>query len=123
MTVHCLTPILNVSDFAASVAWFETIGWRKLWDWGDPPTFAGVGRDEIELFLSQDDWGGPTSLSIFVQDVDALYEEYRKSGAAIRRPPTNFPWGVRGMDVEDPDGHRLRFSGDGGEEYRPEGSM
>jgi len=35
-----------------------------------------------------------------------------------RRPLTNFPWSVRGMDVEDPDGHRLRFSGDGGEENR-----
>ena len=82
-----------------------------------------MGRDEVEIFLSQNDRGGPTSLSIFVQDVDALHEHYSKSGAAILRPPTNFPWGVRGMDVEDPDGHRLRFGGDGGEEYRTAGSM
>jgi uncharacterized glyoxalase superfamily protein PhnB len=118
-----LVPVLNVGSVAASIDYYvNKLGFRKLWDWGDPPTFAGVGRDQVELFLSQDDWGGPTSLSIFVQDVDALYEDYQKSGAAVRRPPTNFPWGVRGMDVEDPDGHRLRFSGDGGEEYRPEGS-
>jgi uncharacterized glyoxalase superfamily protein PhnB len=117
-----LVPVLNVGSVAASIDYYvNKLGFRKLWDWGDPPTFAGVGRDQVELFLSKDDWGGPTSLSIFVQDVDALYEDYRKSGAAVRRPPTNFPWGVRGMDVEDPDGHRLRFSGDGGEEYRPEG--
>jgi ankyrin repeat protein len=118
-----LVPVLNVASVALSIDYYvNKLGFRKLWDWGDPPTFAGVGRDQVEIFLSQDDWGGPTSLSIFVQDVDALHEDYRKSGAAIRRPPTNFPWGARGMDVEDPDGHRLRFGGDGGEEYRTEGS-
>jgi len=58
---------------------------------------------------------GPTSLSVFVQDVDALYDDYRVSGVLIRRPPFNVPWGVRGMDV---DGHHLRFSGDGAEDNR-----
>jgi hypothetical protein len=30
-------------------------------------------------------------------------------GADIRQPPTNFEWGVREMNVADPDGHHLRF--------------
>jgi uncharacterized glyoxalase superfamily protein PhnB len=34
------------------------------------------------------------------------------AGAIIRQPPTNFPWGVREMNVEDPDGHRLRIGSD-----------
>ncbi len=46
-----------------------------------------------------------------MEDVDALYEEYKKSGAIIRQPPTNMPWNTREMNVEDPDGHRLRMSG------------
>ncbi|MGH7176551.1 MAG: hypothetical protein ACREJC_04140 [Tepidisphaeraceae bacterium] len=29
--------------------------------------------------------------------------------AIIRQPPTNFPWGLREMNVQDPDGHRLRM--------------
>ena len=57
-----------------------------------------------------------------MQDVDALYEDYRKAAPIIRGPPTNFPWGVREMDVEDLDGHRLRLGGDGGGEYRTERS-
>ena len=66
-----LVPLLNVGSVAASIDYYvNKLGFRKLWDWGEPPTFAGVGRDQVELFLSQDDWGGPTSLSIFVQDVD-----------------------------------------------------
>jgi uncharacterized glyoxalase superfamily protein PhnB len=51
-------------------------------------------------------------LSIFVQDVDALYEDYRRRGAIIRQKPTNFPWGVREMNVQDLDGHRLRMGSD-----------
>jgi uncharacterized glyoxalase superfamily protein PhnB len=53
-----------------------------------------------------------------VQDVDALYDDCRARGAAIRLPPTDLPWGTRSMDVDDPDGHSLRFSRDGGEESR-----
>jgi hypothetical protein len=30
-------------------------------------------------------------------------------GAIIRQAPANFPWGLREMNVEDLDGHRLRL--------------
>ena len=51
MNVQHITPILNVSDLAASFAWFEKLGWRKCWDWGDPPTFGAVGCGKVEIFL------------------------------------------------------------------------
>ena len=88
---------------------------------GSPPSFGCVGRDQVEIFLCQDGQGAPgTWMSIFVQDVDALYEDYRRRGAIIREPPTDYPWGVREMNVEDLDGHRLRVGGDGGGENRRE---
>jgi uncharacterized glyoxalase superfamily protein PhnB len=60
--------------------------------------------------MCQDGQGQPgTWMSIFVQDVDALYEDYRRRGAMIPEPPENFPWGVREMLVKDPDGHCLRI--------------
>src|SRR5690349_7426043 len=51
MDAKGLTPILNVSDIAASFAWFEKWGWKKLWDWGTPPTFGAVGSGVCEIFL------------------------------------------------------------------------
>ncbi len=33
MDVKGMTPILNVSNLAESFAWFEKLGWKKLWDW------------------------------------------------------------------------------------------
>ena len=62
MDVACITPILNVSDMAASFAWFEILGWKKLWDWGTPPTFGAVGSGQVEIFLclgAQGARGGP----------------------------------------------------------------
>jgi hypothetical protein len=54
-----VTPILNVSDIASTVAWFEKWGWKKLWDWGTPPTFGAVGSGkEACIFLCQGAQGG-----------------------------------------------------------------
>jgi hypothetical protein len=51
MNAKAITPVLNVSDVAASFAWFEKWGWKKCWDWGTPPTFGAVGSGEWEIFL------------------------------------------------------------------------
>ncbi|MBP0002536.1 MAG: bleomycin resistance family protein [Cyanobacteria bacterium SBC] len=106
-----LTPILNVKDIANSISYYVSVlGFKKDWDWGDPPTFASVSRDDIGIFLCQGSQGQSGMwISIFVDDVDALYEEYKTKGAVIRQAPTNFPWGMREMNIEDPDGHRLRI--------------
>jgi catechol 2,3-dioxygenase-like lactoylglutathione lyase family enzyme len=54
MRVDGITPILNVSDLRASLDWFEALGWRTGFVWGEPdPGFASVvcgdpkGRGEI----------------------------------------------------------------------------
>ena len=106
-----VVPILNVRNVPASIDYYvEKLGFQKEWDWGSPPDFACVHRDEVRIFLCQGAQGAPgTWMSIFVHDVDALYEDYRKRGAKIRQPPTNYPWGMREMNVEDPDGHRFRI--------------
>lgn len=106
-------PILNVKDLGASMDYYvQKLGFEKKWDWGDPPDFGCVGRGKVEIFLCQGCQGQPGMwMSIFMDDVDALYKEYKKSGATILDPPTNYPWQTREMLVEDLDGHRFRMSG------------
>src|SRR5215510_10968411 len=128
MFTHAVTPILNVSDIAESFAWFEKLGWRKLWDWGDPPTFGAVGSGMSEIFLCHDGQGGRgkgsnTStfgpdgdqtadkgvwMSWFIEDVDAAHRECIEQGIEIVFPPTDMPWGVREMHIRHPDGHVFR---------------
>jgi predicted lactoylglutathione lyase len=43
-----------------------------------------------------------------VEDVEALFEEYKAAGATFRHGPENYPWAYE-MKIEDPDGHVLRF--------------
>jgi Glyoxalase/Bleomycin resistance protein/Dioxygenase superfamily len=129
MKAHGLNPILNVSDFAASVRWFETLGWEKAWDWGDPPGFGAVRSGTCEIFLCQDGQGGrghggvaatfgPDGdqsadrgvwMSVWVDDVDALHEHCVASGIEVTWPPTDMPWDVREMHVRHPDGHVFRI--------------
>lgn len=52
---------------------------------------------------------------IGAEDIEPLFEEYRAKGAKVRHPPTNYSWAYE-MQIEDPDGHVLRF----GSEPKPE---
>jgi len=129
MFVHGLTPILNVSNIRDSFAWFEKIGWTKLWDWGTPPTFGCVQSGKSEIFLCQGAQGGrgkgsakmtfgpdgdETSdkgvwISVWVEDVDAVHRECLAHGLDVTWPPTDMPWNVREMHLRHPDGHVFRI--------------
>lgn len=109
--VQHITPILYASDFQRSMSYFvDKLGFRKLWDWGAPPSFGAVGRDKVEIFLCQGRQGQTgTWMFVFVDNADALHEEFTAKGADISVAPRNEPWGMREMHVQCPDGHILRF--------------
>jgi hypothetical protein len=49
MTAKRITPILNVSNIQASIAWFEKLGWQAAFQCGEPPTFGGVCSGDCEI--------------------------------------------------------------------------
>jgi uncharacterized glyoxalase superfamily protein PhnB len=63
--VTSVSPILNVSDVPASMAWFEKLGWERHFSGNGggmiagaadqnahgPAHFAGVGNGEVKVFL------------------------------------------------------------------------
>lgn len=130
MIAHGLTPILNVSNFEESVAWFGKLGWEKKWGWGEPAGFGAVGSGVCEIFLCENCQGGkgrsPVAatfgeggtdsgdkgvwMSIWVQDVDAVYRECLEQGLEVAFPPTDMEWNVREMHLRHPDGHVFRIS-------------
>ena len=137
MKVLAVNPILNVSDIAATVSWFETLGWSVGFEWRDDPEdssspvdFGSVRSGDHEIFLCRGAQGGrgkgsntatsgpggdETSdkgvwMSIFVDDLDAVHDRCASAGLEITYPPTKEPWGVREMHVRHPDGHVFRIS-------------
>jgi catechol 2,3-dioxygenase-like lactoylglutathione lyase family enzyme len=130
MLAHRMTPILNVSDMAHSFAWFDKLGWKKLWDWGTPPSFGAVSSGHCKIFLCLNGQGGrgpaagrasfgPGSdeaaeqgvwMSVWVDDVDAIHAHCLAEGIDVAWPPADMPWNVREMHVRHPDGHVFRIS-------------
>lgn len=130
MPVQRVTPILNVSDVAASLAWFEALGWRRTFTWNDggqidaagdrnehgPPNFAGLCSGHGEIFLCRDGQGAPGGMWMSwwmpsARDVDALYAAANERGYETVNAPRNEPWGVREFHLRHPDGHTFRISG------------
>ena len=81
MTAVELAPILNVSDWDASAAWFEKLGFRPGFTWPEDPEvptgFGAVLWGDVRIFVCVDAQGGRGEhgvwISIFVDDVDAVY--------------------------------------------------
>jgi catechol 2,3-dioxygenase-like lactoylglutathione lyase family enzyme len=105
-----VTPVLRVSSVRASIDYYlAKLGFKLDWEQGG---FASVTRGQCCLFLSQGDQGNPGSwVWVGVEDAEALFDEYRASGAKLRHPPTNYPWALE-MQVEDLDGNVLRLGSD-----------
>ena len=104
-------PILSVRDLPASIRYYvDVLGFTNA-DWGTD-TFTAITRDGAGLYLCQGAQGRPGTWAwIGVEDVGLLYQEYTASGATIRLVPHNYPWAYE-LQVEDPDGHVLRFGSD-----------
>jgi catechol 2,3-dioxygenase-like lactoylglutathione lyase family enzyme len=126
MDVFGLTPILNVSSLQESFAWFDKLGWRKRWEYGEPPDFGAVGNTQCEIFLCENGQGcrqsraaelsaGDSSgtwlcwLVASPADVDAAYASARMHGLTVMEPPTDKPWNLRECQLQHPDGHVFRI--------------
>ena len=133
--VERIVPILNVTDVRESFVWFGKLGWRKGFEWNPDasdagPGFGSVEWGECEIFLCRDGQGsrgrglnkltfGPegdetadkgTWMSIWVEDLEAVYKRCVRERLDITHPPTDEPWGVREFHVRHPDGHVFRIS-------------
>lgn len=132
MKLTGITPILNVTDVRASLAWFRKLGFEAGFSFGDDgqggPTFASVCAGDGEIFLCRDGQGlrggnpprfdgdddtGATWMSLWVAtpaEVDAAHARALAEGLLVIWPPTDEPWGVRECRLQHPDGHTFRVS-------------
>ena len=102
---------LAVTDVARAVEFYtKQLGFHTGFVDGDPPTFAGVNLDRVQIFLAH---GAPapagTSVYFVVGDADELHAFHRASGVAIVEPPADRLYGVRDYSVRDLYVYRLTF--------------
>lgn len=107
--VEGIQPILSVKDMKASRSFYvDVLGFREA-DWGTDD-FTSMQRDAGSIYLCKGTQGNPgTWIWIgFDGNIFELYDLLKQKGIIIRQPPVNFSWALE-MQVEDPDGHILRF--------------
>lgn len=113
-----VNPVLPVRDVPAAVRFYcDRLGFTALFqDNSDEPRYAVVRRDTVELHLQ---WHDPTDfrdavdtlmLRFVIDDVDALFEEYRiqdvfHAQTALR----DTAWNTREFAFYDPDSNGLTF--------------
>jgi len=93
--IHHVTPILNVSDLAASIAWFEQLGWERGLTW------TATGGSKVPQT--------PTSAAPPTSARSAPGTR-RSSCFATGRVLREAPWGVREFHLRHPEGHTFRVS-------------
>lgn len=105
--IENITPILRCDDLETSKRYYvDVLGFKVDFD---TPWMTGVSRDGRGLMLCREHQGQRgTWVWIGVEDADAFYAELVAKGATVRDGPQNFEWSYE-FQLEDPNGHVLRF--------------
>ena len=104
--------LLCPKDFERSLQFYsESLGLHVYREWGSGATKGVVfflGGGFLELSGSSRT-GTSQSVGLWLQvpDVDTVGHELQETGVDIIELPTDKPWGLREMQIRDPDGLRI----------------
>lgn len=102
---------IGVADMARAVAFYrDVLGFRPVFQNGDPVIFSIMERDAAELhLLLAPGWRGPAFnvAHMYVDDVDALYRNCLAHGVTVVKAIADKDYGMRAFVIADPDGNRI----------------
>jgi len=110
-----VTDVVRTAEYYRDVLGFEILGF-----FADPPVYAMVRRDGVEIHFGKADSneikvndsvrkGLGTDAYIFVNDVNALYEELTGRGAKVVEGPIRRIYDCVEITVKDCNGFQLVF--------------
>ena len=111
------TPVLRVSDYARSKAFYmDVLGFKQINEAGEPEPGFGIFRaGSAQIFLHS--WDGPEAAwdgwrgYFYAPDMDGMIAHLQQKGQAFKGPEITF-YGMREIEVTDPDGNVLCFGQD-----------
>ena len=101
--------LVRPTDFERSFRFYaENLGLHVYREWGGGSTrgvvfFLGGGFLELSG-SSRTEASESVSLWLQARDVDAVGDELEEVGVDVIERPTEKPWGLREMQIRDPDG-------------------
>ncbi|MGA5313147.1 VOC family protein [Streptomyces pseudogriseolus] len=106
MTVRRVVPNLHSEAVPENREFYGLLGFEEVMNHGWIMTLASPSSPTAQVSVMTADRTASVDpdLSVEVDDVDAVYETVRDSGAEIVHPLRDEEWGVRRFFVRDPDG-------------------
>lgn len=111
---------IEYQNLPDAIAWLgRAFGFGEQYRYGDPVSGAQMLLGKACIMVRQarpqqkspSELGyGTQSLTIFVEDVDALFEKARAAGAKVCEAPHETEYGEYQCALEDLDGHHWLFS-------------
>jgi catechol 2,3-dioxygenase-like lactoylglutathione lyase family enzyme len=119
-TIGAISPSFIVRNVGRSLDFYARLGFElRFREPLDDPFFAIVGRDGAQIFLKhvgvepQPNVGRhpwvPWDAFVYVEDPDALAEEFGDGGIEFHKPVRDASDGLRGFEIRDPDGYVFFF--------------
>jgi uncharacterized glyoxalase superfamily protein PhnB len=119
MRTRALTPLLNVADVAASLAWYHHLGFQEMrrLERDGQPVWALAGSGALRLMLNRRGPGaaaaqaprGDVVLYLAVDDAHAAQRTLAEAGLAPG-PVQRQAHGIDAFMLRDPDGHALALA-------------
>ena len=112
MKITQTIPVLPSSDFDRTSRFYALVGFSETGRYPDYLILKCV-EEEIHFFLEEGDhtYGhGHSHFSSYIRadGLDTLYEALKSAGVELNAPSAR-PWGMKEMEIIDPDGSLLRF--------------
>jgi predicted enzyme related to lactoylglutathione lyase len=103
-------PVVDVER--AQQHYRDVFGLEIGWLYPDKQIGAVSGRKAVIFFRKRQPPFEPAVHWVFAEDIDAMYQELKSSGANIVEPLEKKPWGLRQFTVSDLDGNLFYFHHD-----------
>ncbi|MGW1073136.1 VOC family protein [Streptomyces sp. NPDC002537] len=106
MAVRRVVPDVRSDALEESREFYGLLGFEEAMNLGWIMTLVSPSNPTAQVSFLSRDMTAPVvpDMSVEVDDVDAVYEAMRGSGADIVYPLTDEEWGVRRFFVRDPNG-------------------
>ena len=108
-------PVVHVTKSEGAEHFFDKLGFRREFAWRPDeskadPCYMGFKRDDVLLHVSSFPDGCPGgAVYVYVENLDALHEEFVARGVRIDSGPVDQNWGTREMWVKDADRNTITF--------------
>ena len=111
--IRTASAIINVEDVEKTLLWYQDqLGLQVEFAWGDPVVHGGIIAGNCTFHLSRNEPTGPTTayMTLYVNELHALYEDISQRDVEVLGPPEVMPWGMRAFMIHDLNGALVMFA-------------